>query len=181
MVAEFAQPFGASLVGLEQRLKRHSSLTRKIRARMTENRQTAVEVDIVDALRYTVVIDDTPPARYVEVANAILASIESRGVEVVRVKNYWPRGDNYSGVNVVLRNRDGFQWEIQFHTSASVAVRDQWHRSYEVLRDASVETQRRQAIFDEMTPPWNRVAVPVGALVAGSIHRTERIIRFPRP
>jgi len=54
-----------------------------------------------------------------EAIRATFKGLEAAGHKVIKVKNYWPRGDNYSGVNSVLETSDGLEWELQFHTAES--------------------------------------------------------------
>lgn len=170
------------LEGLEHRLKTRASLMRKIRSRVAADPELTVEEpDIVDALRYTVILDDEPPGSYVIATRRLLAALEDEGHRVVRVKNYWPRGDNYSGVNAVLVTRDRLQWEVQFHTPASVAVRDEWHPSYERLREITTPIEERRRLFRLMTAPWEHVDVPEGVLARGSLHVREELRRYDPP
>lgn len=173
---------GATLEGLSHRLKSRRSLRRKIALRAaTHPDLSVIHPDIVDALRYTAVIRDRPRGRYVAATREMLADLESAGYVVVRVKNYWPRGDNYSGVNAVLRAPSGLQWELQFHTPQSVALRDLWHSSYERLRDPTTPAGERRRLFRRMSEPWNHVRVPSGALRPGALHRREQMRRYASP
>lgn len=177
-VRALAAEAGAELSGLEHRLKTLPSLERKIRSRTRDNPElTIARPDIVDALRYTVVVD---PASYAAAVRSLLGALEGDGHEVVRVKNYWPPGDNYSGVNVVLR-RGELQWEIQFHTPESVVVRDAWHPAYEQLRERDTPIERRRWLYALMAVPWDQVAVPEGLDREGALHPREEIRRYPPP
>ena len=71
-----------------------------------------------------------------------LQQLEQFGYSVVRLKNYWPRNDNYSGVNGVLTTPEGIEWELQFHTSASLNTQDATHAWYEEFRRANTPIER---------------------------------------
>ena len=175
---ELTGELDVSLAGFEHRLKTLPSLRRKIRSRVRADPELSIaEPDIVDALRYTVVI---AAPRYTAVARRLLTALESHGHRVVRVKNYWPRGDNYSGVNVVLATRD-LQWEIQFHTPESLAVRDAWHPAYERLRELTTPRPERQRLYGLMAVPWELVEIPPGAETGGNLHPREEVRRYPPP
>jgi hypothetical protein len=177
-VEALAAEVGGQLSGFEHRLKTLASLERKIRTRVRADPElTVAEPDIVDALRYTIVVE---PARYVAAIRAVLAAFEGDGHEVVRVKNYWPPKDNYSGVNTVLR-RGELQWEIQFHTPESVAVRDAWHPAYEQLREIDTPVERRRWLFMLMAAPWDHVEIPAGLDREGALHPRDQIRRYPPP
>lgn len=97
------------------------------------------------------------------------------------LKNYWPRGDNYSGVNCVLRTRRGFPWELQFHTPGSLRTQKATRAQYEELRRRSTPRTRKQALFDAMAALWERVPLPQRILEPQALHPRARIIRLPRP
>lgn len=173
---------GATLEGLSHRLKSRPALRRKIARRAASQPELTVgHADIVDALRYTAVIADRPRGHYVAAARDMLADLEAAGHVVVRVKNYWPRGDTYSGVNAVLRAPSGLQWELQFHTPRSVALRDRWHASYERLRDPTTPVAERRRLFRRMSEAWERVRIPSGALAPEALHRREQMRRYASP
>ena len=164
--------------GFEHRLKTLGSLERKIRTRVRADPDLTIEEpDIVDALRYTIVVE---PASYAAAIRSVLGSLEADGHRVVRVKNYWPRGDNYSGVNTVLATSH-LQWEVQFHTPESVAVRDAWHPAYEQLREIDTPLDERRFLFGLMAVPWEQVAIPDGLAREGDLHPTDQIRRYPPP
>lgn len=176
------------LSGLENRFKSASSLRRKIadrlasrRAEAPEKALTAAEVVINDALRYTVVIEDKPAGHYTKSVNAVLAGLEAGGHEVAQVKNYWPRGDNYSGVNAVLRAPSSLLWEVQFHTSESLRTQHKYHPQYRELRARDTPLARKQTLFDEMAAPWRDIQIPARVLDAQSLHTREEIIKRTRP
>jgi hypothetical protein len=177
-VRALATEAGGRLSGFEHRLKTIASLERKIRTRVRANPELTFErPDIVDALRYTVVID---AAAYVAAVRTILERLEADGHRVVRVKNYWPPGDNYSGVNTVFA-RGELQWELQFHTPESVEVRDAWHPAYEQLREPDTPIDERRWLYQLMAVPWDLVAIPDGLDRAGALHPRDQIRRYPPP
>ena len=116
------------LQGLEHRLKTHSSAVRKVQHILEENPKLKInDVKISDALRYTFEIKDDPEGRYIEVITEILKTLKTKGFEPSQVKNYWPKGDNYSGVNMVIKDKSGFEWELQIHTPESFAEKTRTH------------------------------------------------------
>lgn len=177
-IKSLAAEVGGEVAGFDHRLKTLASLERKIRNRVrVEPGKTIDNPDIVDALRYTIVVE---PDRYVAAIRRVLAAFEADGHEVVRVKNYWPPGDNYSGVNTVLRYHS-LQWEIQFHTPQSIEVRDAWHPAYEQLREADTPIERRRWLYALMAVPWDQVEIPDGVDRLGALHPRDEIRRYPPP
>ncbi|MBL4634255.1 MAG: hypothetical protein JKY56_10295 [Kofleriaceae bacterium] len=179
MLQELAKAANGELVGLQHRLKKRSSMIRKIRVK-SKNRPLA-DVAISDALRYTMRIEDDPDGLHVRTIIDVVATLESKGHQVVKLKNYWPKGDNYSGVNSVLRSPSGLLWELQFHTSDSLRIQKATRDSYEELRQATTPISRKRELFDQMSAFWEDVEIPDNALKPHLMHPTEQIILHPRP
>src|SRR5262245_11822421 len=110
------------MIKLEHRLKTRASTERKLHKMLSEKRQPVASMRLDDSLRYTIRFDDEPAGHYMDAANETLRRLEARGHRVLHVKNYWPAEDNYSGIHAILRGSSGLTWELQFHTSQSLAV-----------------------------------------------------------
>lgn len=106
-----------------------------------------------------------------------IRKIETRMAE----KNYWPSGDDYSGVNTNLRAPNGLAWELQFHTPQSFELKMSSHYVYEQVRQPDVSTETRQALYIQVADEWESVPVPAGILEPGSLHQLEEIILRPSP
>jgi hypothetical protein len=132
-------------------------------------------------LRYTMRLEDEPAGHYVEAGREVLRAVEAQGHRVEHLKNYWPRNDNYSGVNCVLRAPGGMKWELQFHTEASLAAAVTTRAWYEEMRRIDTPLARKRELFDEMTRVWNDVEVPKSALRPKAIHERAQILERPRP
>ena len=179
---ELAADANGQLVGFEHRFKTRESTIRKIRQRLAGKPGLPVrEVVIDDALRYTIRVDDEPAGHYNRTGRDVLSALESDGHVVVRVKNYWPKGDNYSGVNSVLRGPSGLEWELQFHTSASLATQQEGRPLYEEMRLTATPAARKLELFQLLTAPWESVQIPAGVLDEQSLHEREKIIRRDPP
>ncbi len=169
------------LHGLNYRIKGRASLERKIQTGMLNEGLPADQIEISDVLRYTVVIHDQPPGAHNHEVADILKRADELGYPVREVKNYWPAGDTYSGVNSVLETPEGFLWELQFHTVGSLAAKDEGHHLYEAFRLPGTPVEKKREIFDQLVERWNWVQIPEGVLVEGSLHSTETIILRDRP
>lgn len=179
---EVAARFGGHLHKLEYRLKTERSAVRKVRVKMRERDESDPErVVLDDMLRFTMVLEDAPPGNYVAAVHDCLARLEADGHAVEQVKNYWPAGDNYSGVNTILHTPAGLPWELQFHTSASIAAQTATRAQYEELRLTKTPAERKQALFDAMTKTWDAVPIPKGVLEQDNLHANEIIRDRPRP
>lgn len=173
---------GGRLAGFEHRLKERDSILRKMRRLQEEHPDRApAEIILDDALRYTLEIADSPPGHHAASIRAALTRLERAGHHVREVKNYWPRGDNYSGVNTVLVSPGGLPWELQFHTPESFRIKSRDHALYEELRADDTTPARRREIYAEMAAPWDHVPVPAHVLEPGALHPSERIIQRQPP
>lgn len=170
------------LRGLKHRLKTMSSAMRKLTAEHKSQPERPIgEITISDMLRYTMEVDDDPAGHYVEAVKNTLNALEAAGFTVVKVKNYWPRGDNYSGVNCSLKTKEGFAWELQFHTPASYKEKSKSHSTYAQLRNKSNTLKVRKAAFEKLTAPWEQIAVPQGVLEPQNLHQLEQIKSWSAP
>jgi len=177
LLREIAERREGDLVGLEHRFKTRKSLERKIAAALVKDPGLrARDVVIDDALRYTVRVGDTPAGHHVRVIREILSAFTSRGHHVVKVKNYWPGGDTYSGVNSILEAPGGLWWELQFHTPLSLATKSRTHPLYDVYRLSTTDPALRRELFAEMAALWFSIPIPAGILRPGALHPRDEVI-----
>ncbi len=170
------------LEGLEHRLKGRESLIRKIYTRWNRDRSVLPgDIKIDDSVRYLLVVNDSPPGHCDKSIQEILAIMEGIGHEVMLIKNYWPRGDDYSGINGVLRAPNGTLWELQFHTDRSLEAKDRVHPIYEVYRLPNTSQKTKRDLYHQMTEIWEQVPIPDGILEPISLHPKEEIIQNPTP
>ena len=182
LLVSLAEARGGELYKLEYRLKTHSSTLRKLRKLyLKDPSQRVGELSIDDPLRYTMKLRDQPPGRYLSAVRDALTTLENKGHTVVKLKNYWPTGDNYSGINTVMRAAEGLEWELQFHTPGSIAAQLDTRPMYEELRKADTRLERKRELFDAMASRWDRVPLPKDVLVPDAIHAAEQILERPRP
>ena len=89
---------------------------------------------ICDVLRFTIIIDDKV---YIAKVDEYLRKIEDFGYSVNRFKNVWGN-EFYQGINVQFIDRDGFKFEVQFHTPNGYAIKEGKLRDvYNIIRDES--------------------------------------------
>jgi hypothetical protein len=155
----FADANNAEMVGLPYRIKTRESLYRKIRDEAAQYNLTPGEVQISDALRYTMQIE---PRRYGATVADMVGQLRDEGY-VLRVKNYWKPNSAYKGVNVAGVTPDGVRFELQFHTPTSYDVKEHTnHPLYEIWRSSSSTTEQQEAAYREMVDNFNVVADPNG-------------------
>jgi hypothetical protein len=170
------------MIGLEFRFKSLDSTIRKIETRMMEsNIAIASDVSIRDTLRYTIQFDDQPAGHHDQAVAYVLATMEELGHTVLAVKNYWPSGDDYSGINTNLQAPNGLAWELQFHTLESFDLKMSSHEVYEQVRQSGISIETRRSLYDQVAKQWMMIPVPAGVLEPGSLHSLEQVIIRPSP
>lgn len=141
------------LVGLDRRLKGRDRLTEKVTEAMEERGHTLEEAFslVKDAIRYTFQYSDE---RYAEGVLKDCERIKAAGFEPVDRKNSWA-AEEYKGINSRWRvPENGQLFEVQFHTEASFAAKQQTHPAYERLRaqpEDEDEVRRLRAYQREVT------------------------------
>lgn len=181
-LVKLAGELGGEMIKLEYRLKTRESTLRKLRNIHAEEPKTPIaQLELDDSLRYTMAFADEPPGHHVASIRRVLTALEAQGHEVTLLKNYWPKGDNYSGVNSILRHSSGLLWELQFHTPQSIETQQATRDQYEELREAKTPMERKRELFDEMARAWDQVPIPEGILVPQALHPRDEIRDRPRP
>lgn len=160
---DLAKAEGGELAGLAFRLKSEASTIDKIKADSIEKQISAHDAanEISDEVRYTVVFD---PADYVTHTRALLDDLKSRGYEINRFRNTWSDGGAYKGINTQVVNKNGYRWELQFHTDESFKLKnDVNHKLYEQWRKIPDKSDPEAIRLDEqMTANANALANPPG-------------------
>jgi hypothetical protein len=182
LLRKVAAEHDGTLVGFSHRLKTRRSMTRKIKLILSQGKaKTAAEVILNDALRYTVQVADNPAGRYVATIKTSMSRLQKLGHRLIKLKNYWPRGDNYSGVNSVLLAPSKLRWELQFHTPASYKAQKATRAQYEKLRARATPLADKRALFDAMAKIWDSVPLPEGVLATKGFHPAAQLRTLSRP
>lgn len=173
LMTRLAKENGSTLVGLNNRLKTESSLSRKIETIKGEfggDARKAAE-SMSDVNRYTMRV---PPNRFGNSVKNVLSDLQSQGFSL-RIKNYWsPDAGPYRGLNVALTAPDGRKIELQFHTVASLEVKNKTHKDYEEFR-ISTDNARRREIWDRMVEISKTIPMPRGAMDIGGPDDIKKI------
>ena len=152
-----AQANGGRMAGLEYRLKTMESLTRKIEANPDRS--------INDALRYTMTFDEgtfTPSVR------STMESLAQQGYELTKVWNRFKPGAPYKGINATYQTPDGLEFELQFHTPASLEMKQLVnHHLYEQQRLLQRSDPQWKALDQQMVQNSESVPIPAGAGTIG--------------
>lgn len=129
-LSTIAAETNAQMAGLEYRLKTEDSLVRKIAKDADEKSVSLEEADnkIRDVLRCTMVREEkTFTNGYFATQDALIKN----GYRIKRVKNTWKDGAVYKGVNTIIADSHGNEFELQFHTRKSLEVKEgELHKLY---------------------------------------------------
>jgi hypothetical protein len=138
---DVANAYDGTMGGLDFRLKSEQSLARKIaeRALASGNDPWLEAQKLSDVTRYTMVF---PREKYAVSIIATVADLQQQSYQL-RVKNYWQQGDPYQGINVAMIDPSGQKVELQFHTPASLAIKQGVrHKLYEIYRTSTEDNER---------------------------------------
>jgi hypothetical protein len=166
-----AKTTGGTMVGLEYAVKSEASLTRKIRTEMKEKGVTAKQAadSMKDVNRYTMQFNEN---NFASGYKNTMKSLESQGYEVVRVKN--TMGDTkapYRGVNTNIKSPDGSIWELQFHTSRSLEVKEVNHKLYETQRLDKTPPAKKAELGQQMASNAASIPSPKGIETIQNINK----------
>lgn len=151
------------LAGLEHRLKERYRIEEKVTEAVEERGHNVAEGFglVKDAIRYTFCYSEE---RYATGVYADSDRLEEAGFELFDRRNSWDH-DEYKGVNSRWRVPGNAQlFEVQFHTEASLAAKEETHDAYKRLRTLAGddgEAGRLHAYQREVTA---KVPIPPGAL-----------------
>ena len=173
-VTDIADGVGAKMEGLQFRLKTEKSLARKIDADSKDFGGDASKAanKISDAVRYTMVIDSD---KYTDSVTKTLDNLRESGYQASRIKNFWQKGDDYQGINAKIKHPAGFEFEMQFHSPESLAMKEKTHALYEERR-VSTNPKTQYKLYERTVRMISKVAVPAGVLAVGEIAMNPLVI-----
>lgn len=155
---DIANTHGATMEGLDFRMKSDESLARKVDAEKDTDfggDATKTAQSMSDVVRYTMTY---PEGEYAANVDATIKDMEARGYKA-RVKNYWEKDDPYQGINVALTHPSGVKVELQFHTPKSVKVKETVHVLLDKFR-AESNPRTKFGLWDRMVRVSNQIPVP---------------------
>jgi hypothetical protein len=154
---------GRHLAGLENKLKGRYRIEQKVNEGVEERGNSVEEAlgSLKDVIRYTFCYAET---RYTTGVYADCDRLENAGFERFDRRNSWGH-DEYKGINTRWRvTGNGQLFEVQFHTEASLAAKEETHDAYKRLRTLpadDAEVSRLRAYQRDVTA---KVPIPPGAL-----------------
>lgn len=149
---------GGELHRFETRLKSVDSLYRKIQDEMAQfgDDGEVAAAKIRDKVRYTAVLpEDGYWARGTEIADRLVAAGFTRSKQT----RGWRR-EGYRGRNDTFKTADGVEFEVQFHTPASLYAAEVTHPWYEEARLPTTSDQRRAELDEQQNTVFAAVPAP---------------------
>ena len=124
-----ADQMGGVMVGMEFRLKRLGSTSRKLESYVIEehaNGNTNFTLDdavgkMRDTARFTMVFDEKGFENGVKGA---IGTLEKQGYKLARAKNTFVEGAGYKGLNCNFIDKKGNIFELQFHVPLSMKIKE---------------------------------------------------------
>jgi hypothetical protein len=99
--------------------------------------------EIHDGVRYTFLFREDS---YLDGVKEATEEIRDSGYELGILKNTW-NNDEYKGVNTRWHDQtSGIKFEVQFHTEASWAAKQQTHEAYEGINDPDTSPEERERL-----------------------------------
>ena len=147
------------LAGLDYRIKSTDSLVRKL---IDKSELKGISVDeyaskITDILRYTNV---STTKNFTSDYYSIIDNLIKKSYNIVEVTN--TLGDinaSYRGINCLVSDKDGYVFELQFHTEESLNIKEVNHKLYEEARLKTTNKARRLELYKEMQK--NSIEIPM--------------------
>jgi hypothetical protein len=149
---------GATLERLDRRIKTEDSLTDKIRAGMHSDDAESVAREMVDILRYTAKL---PDEEYWRAGSQLCEALAVAGHRHVGQSTGWT-SVGYRGRNERFESPDGYRFELQIHTEASLSATEETHPWYEEQRRLDTPPERRFELQQMQNNVFNQVPIPPG-------------------
>lgn len=152
-VTNAARKAGSKMYGLENKLKTKESISRKINKNAKEKNQSLSKSanDIKDAVRFTTI---SPEKTFVSSYEKVKKELERKGYKETRCKNYFElfrEGKvKHKSVQSTYATKDGYEFEIQFHTKASQDAKTKKIPLYEERRSLNVTKKRAKELENQM-------------------------------
>ena len=162
-VIDAAKKSGSKMYGLENKLKTKDSISRKIDKNAKEERKSISQSanDIKDAIRFTTISSEKD---FVSNYEKMKQELENKGYTETRCKNYFDLFNKgkvkHKSVQCNYSTKDGYEFEIQFHTQASQDAKTKKIPIYEERRTIGISDKRAKELEKQMEDLANSVPDP---------------------
>ena len=163
-VTTAAKNAGSKMYGLEHRLKTKDSISRKIDKKSKEDNQSITKSanDIKDAVRFTTISSEK---NFVSNYEKMKKELERKGYTETRCKNYFDLFNQgkvkHKSVQSNYKTKDGYEFEIQFHTKASQDAKNKKIPLYEERRQVGISKNRAKELERQMEDLALKVKDPI--------------------
>lgn len=162
---------GGTMYDLDNRIKQPTSIAAKIGADAKEHGVSFSDAaeNIKDLIRYTSITNDDQFTRSYKSAKE---QLEALGYEETRCKNYFTlfrdNKSRHKAIQCVFVDKDGNQFELQFHTPSSEAAKELKIPIYEERRKTGLNKSRMIELENQMTELGEKVEDPKGVFTIQS-------------
>jgi hypothetical protein len=171
-VLDITKSLGASMSGLEFAVKAGKSTSEKIDRDHADYKKdhdgeqdprTDEEVlgGLNDLVRYTQVSEHDKIA---ENAEKTMQALKDRGYKIVVCKNRYASEKplDYYDIKIIAQNKDGQNFELQFHSKESLDVKDKNHALYEIQRKVETPENEKIKLGEQMMANSAQLKKPAG-------------------
>jgi hypothetical protein len=154
---------GGIMYGLENRLKQPTSLAGKIASVSKEKGIAFLDAskEIKDIIRYTAISNDKD---FVSNYNKIKSDLSKKGYAETKCKNYFDlyvqKKVMHKAVQSNFKNKDGYEFELQFQTPSSQAAKELKIPIYEQRRKEGISIQKARGLESKMIELAEMVDAP---------------------
>lgn len=84
-----------------------------------------------------------------------------KGYNIIEINNTFPiPNTTYKGINTLVKNSDGYIFELQFLTYQSLKIKEENHKLYEKSRLPSTPSEEKKKLVKKMIENSKKVIIP---------------------
>lgn len=184
-VESAAKRSGGEMHGLENQLKTKESIERKLNKKVNEKDMDITEAanSIKDSLRYTVI---APTDNFVNMYYDFKSDMAKKGYSETSCDNYFDKfgkGEvKHKAVQSNFADKDGYEFEVQFHTPESQDAKDKKLPLYNERRTTGISERRAKELEKQMEELAQNIPDPKGVrdiLSHGDLEEDEDLYGIP--
>lgn len=159
LVASCSKTLG-SLEGLDYRIKSKESTIRKLDEKSKRKGISIEEYsnNVSDILRYTFCSEAN---NLVKGFFQMKSDLENKGYNIIEINNTFSiLNTAYKGINTLVKNPNGYIFELQFHTYQSLQIKEKNHKLYEKTRLESTPREEKKKLIKKMIENSKKVIAP---------------------
>lgn len=125
---------GLAMVNTDHTIKSRKSYTKKVKTKMVREMlpQKAAMAKVKDLIRYTMLLEHYDKEELDKHVKKIIAYLIKEGYKFSEFRNYFeaPKKSGYKGCHLYFKTQEGIIFEIQFHTSETLYMKEESHWVY---------------------------------------------------